>query len=69
MYKLAVSFVAMLFLSGCASPTWNKSGVSRHDTHTALSQCKYEIGLNKVSDSKSREMIRNCMEGKGFRWR
>ena len=63
--------VALLtFIAGCASdPSWRKAGVSREDATTALSECKYQVGLSKVSQDQQREIIANCMQGKGYRWR
>lgn len=57
-----------LVLTACASPTWNKSGVSQYETQNQLSQCRYEMGLAKV-DQKEREVLLNqCMKSKGFRY-
>jgi len=66
---LAVSAVA--FLAGCASPqpSWRKEGIAADGARSALAECKYQVGLNKVAEDKQRELISNCMEGKGFRWR
>ncbi len=66
---LAVS--AATLIAGCASPqlSWNKEGVAAEGARSALSECKYQVGLNKVAEEKQKELITNCMEGKGFRWR
>lgn len=66
---LAISTVTLI--AGCASPqpSWRKEGASAEGTRTALSECKYQIGLNKIAEDKQKELISNCMEGKGFRWR
>ena len=66
---LAVSVIALV--AGCASPqpSWRKEGVSSEGARSALSECKYQVGLNKVAEDKQKELIANCMEGKGFRWR
>lgn len=66
---LAVSAVA--FIAGCASPepSWRKESVSAEGARSALAECKYQVGLNKIAEDKQRELITNCMEGKGFRWR
>ena len=37
-----------------------REGVSHDDTLTALSQCKYEIRLNNISDEEN-EVITDCM--------
>jgi hypothetical protein len=66
---LAVSYTA--FIAGCASPqpSWRKEGVAAEGARSALAECKYQVGLNKVAEDKQRELITNCMEGKGFRSR
>lgn len=66
---LAVS--AITFITGCGGPqpTWRKEGISSEGAYSAFSECKYQVGLNKISQEKQKELIRNCMEGKGFRWR
>nr|QZL14127.1 hypothetical protein [uncultured bacterium] len=66
---IAISIMGILTLSACASPAWRKPGVTWEDTKSAHSQCNYEIGLNKIQESKKRELINSCMEAKGFRFR
>ena len=68
--KLFIVISIATLLSACSSPdpAWRKQGVSQHDAQSMSAQCKYDIGLNKVADSKEKEMIKNCMEAKGFRW-
>ncbi|MGL6303742.1 hypothetical protein ACSZMJ_18085 [Aeromonas caviae] len=73
--KISVTMVIAsmsILLTSCASdpqPTWRKEGVSHDDTLTALSQCKYEIRLNNISDEEKNEVITDCMQAKGYRWR
>lgn len=58
-----------LTLSGCAStPAWHKSGVNKYDTQTALSDCRYSVGMNKVDKNEKDQLIRDCMQARGFRW-
>ncbi len=65
-----LSMSALTLLSGCASdPTWRKQGVSREDAISAHSECKYQVGLNKVAKSEQNELVQSCMQAKGFRWR
>lgn len=66
---LAASSAAIL--SGCATPqkTWQKEGVSRDGAATAYSECKYQIGLNKVATVDREQLTKDCMQGKGFRLR
>ena len=73
--KIITAALCFSILStSCASkytPSWKKPGVKRNDVITELSKCKYEVSLNlnKVNSIQQHEMIRNCMQGKGFRWR
>jgi len=67
----AVASMSIL-LTSCASdpqPTWKKEGVTHDDTLTAVSQCKYEIRINNITDEEKNEVITDCMQAKGFRWR
>ncbi|MBA4330170.1 MAG: hypothetical protein C0428_18240 [Polaromonas sp.] len=62
-------FVATL-LAGCAAPQksdWVKEGVSKDGKETALSECSYQIRLNKTSAMDVKELTNLCMRGKGFR--
>ena len=52
-----------------SDPRWKKEGVSSDDAVSALSECKYQVGLNKVTKSEQNELVQNCMQAKGFRWR
>jgi hypothetical protein len=57
-------------LAGCASPkNWQKEEISYEGAKSALAECKYQIGLNKVPSGDREELVVHCMEGKGFRWR
>lgn len=61
---------ALILLSACAPPaTWRKDGVSADATKTTLSECRYQIGINKIPAEKQQELLVACMQGKGFRWR
>jgi hypothetical protein len=46
-----------------------KTGVSKDDAVSALSECKYQVGLNKIARSEQNALVENCMQAKGFRWR
>lgn len=58
-------------IAGCAGPqpSWRKEGVAADGARSALAECKYQVGLNKIAEEKQKELIANCMEGKGYRWR
>jgi len=59
----------LLALAGCSSnpPFWHKPNVSSDDTYTQLSECRFQVGLNKVPKSEQELMVAHCMRGKGFR--
>lgn len=65
------SLCVVMLATACASPqpTWRKPGVSADDTVSALSECKYQIGLNKIPEAQQKEMLGQCMQAKGYRWR
>jgi len=64
-----ISVMLFTFVAGCAPlATWRKDGASQDVATSALSECKYQIGLNKISEDKMNELVSSCMQGKGFRW-
>ena len=68
--KLLVSVAISLLVGGCVTPqpAWRKTGVTPNDVHSALAQCRYDVGISKVDDAKEKALVENCMEAKGFRW-
>ncbi|MBP7492193.1 MAG: hypothetical protein KA803_08865 [Rhodoferax sp.] len=57
-------------ISACASPpryAYVKEGVSDHQRTDALSECSYQIQLNKTPAAQQPELTKLCMQGKGFR--
>jgi hypothetical protein len=66
--KIFIFTVICISLIGCASG-WYKQGVSKDETQTRLAQCKYNVGMNKVSQSEKEDLIYACMQGQGFRIR
>ncbi len=67
---LFISIVLLsLFMSSCAAKSgWYKKTVSKEDTKTAEAKCKYEVGINKVTQVEQGDLIIACMEGQGYRW-
>ena len=58
-------------VSSCSSPPaadWRKPGVARNDMITALSDCRFQVGINKISPGEQNQLIVDCMQAKGFRW-
>jgi hypothetical protein len=67
---VAMSLAAVL--AGCAAPQkfdWVKEGASTHERDTALSECNYQIKLNKAAVTEQSELLKLCMQGKGFRYK
>lgn len=61
-----------LALGACATPAryeYVKEGASEHQRTDALSECKYQIRLNKTPVTEQAELLNLCMQGKGFRLR
>ena len=57
-------------ISACATPArydYVKEGASEHQRTDALSECRYQIRLNKTPATEETELLRLCMQGKGFR--
>ena len=57
-------------MSACATPVrydYVKEGTSEHQRTDALSECNYQIRLNKTPATEQAELLKLCMQGKGFR--
>ena len=57
-------------ISACATPAryaYVKEGASEHQRTDALSECRYQIRLNKTPATEEAELLKLCMQGKGFR--
>ena len=71
--KLQIAIVAVsAALAACASPPryeYVKEGASAHQRTDALSECQYQIRLNKTPASEQHDLQRLCMQGKGYRWK
>lgn len=70
MQKACFLLLVSLITQGCASDmAWRKEGVSSHDMQSALSECEYQVGLNKIEKSEQKKLITKCMQAKGYRWK
>lgn len=61
---------SLLVLSGCSSTPdseYTKAGASEAQRTDALSECQYQVKLNKIEENEQEELINLCMQGKGFR--
>jgi hypothetical protein len=69
-YLLALALVAIA-LGACSStqPRWHKEGVSDFDAANFESECKFQTGLAKIKGEQAEELVRHCMQAKGFRLR
>ena len=57
-------------ISACATPAryaYVKEGASEHQRTDALSECRYQIRLYKTPATEEAELLKLCMQGKGFR--
>jgi hypothetical protein len=46
-----------------------KDGVTEHQKVDALSECQYQIKLNKTPVFEQKELLNLCMQGKGYRYK
>ena len=70
MKRLLVVLGSMLILSACSSTPdseYMKEGASETQRTDALSECQYQVKLNKIEEDEQAELINLCMQGKGFR--
>jgi hypothetical protein len=66
------STALVLLLAGCAAPPhyeWVKEGTSKYERESVLSECSYQIKLNKTAGQDQPELMKLCMQGKGYRYR
>jgi hypothetical protein len=57
-------------ISACASPpryAYMKEGASERQRTDSISECNYQIRLNKTPATEQAELLKLCMQGKGFR--
>lgn len=69
--KSTLLIIAIAFtISACATPArydYVKEGASERQRTDALSECRYQIRLNKTPATEEVELLKLCMQGKGFR--
>jgi hypothetical protein len=60
----------VVILGGCASRfAWVKENTSAYQANNEISECRYQVGLHKTSPDERDQLIVDCMQSKGFRWR
>ncbi len=73
MIRKTLLTLAAVLVAGCAAPPqkfdWVKEGASYHQRDTALSDCTYQIKLSKAASAEQAELLKLCMQGKGFRYK
>lgn len=60
----------LFVLSACSSTPdseYMKEGATEAQRTDALSECQYQVKLNKIEEEQQEELINLCMQGKGFR--
>lgn len=62
----AMAVPLMLAACGTAAPRYVKQA-SEEDGQTAMSECEYQIRLNKTPKSEQDDLRNLCMQGKGYR--
>lgn len=70
MKKIILAIGIASTLSACVSPArydYVKEGVSDHQKTDAISECQYQVKLNKTPTYEQADLIKLCMQGKGFR--
>ena len=70
--KFALTAASYLLLAGCESPPkfdYVKEGSSQHDRTSALSECEYQVKLNKTPAAEQQQLRHLCMQGKGYRYK
>lgn len=68
--KVCVVAGCCVALAACASTSrreYVKEGASDFDRSSAMAECTYQIKLAKASEDEQQELLRLCMEGKGYR--
>jgi len=64
---LAIAVPLTLAACGTSRPHYVKQEASEADVQTSMSECEYQIKLNKTPKSEQDDLRNLCMQGKGFR--
>ena len=69
MFRSLLCLFAVATLCACASTEqrWAKEGVSDFDTANFISECKFQTGLAKIKGDQAEDLVKHCMQAKGFR--
>lgn len=72
MKNLFTTIPFFVALCACAAPArydYVKEGTSEYQKIDAVSECDYQIRLNKTPGTEQADLRRLCMQGKGFRYK
>jgi hypothetical protein len=73
LFKVFTATAAFIFIAGCGTPPkkydFVKEGASSFDKQNAVSECSYQIQLNKIPATGQSNLLTLCMQGKGYRYR
>ena len=72
MKNVVAAAILLSIFAACTTPprsAWVKVGATESDRTTALSQCQYEMRLNKIPAKERFDLLQLCMQGKGYRYR
>jgi hypothetical protein len=64
---VAVALAASACATRPASYAYQKEGSSKDQTAASTSECQYQIRLNKTPANEQSELMKLCMQGKGYR--
>ena len=69
MFRPLLCLFAVATLGACASTEqrWHKDGVSDFATVNFFSECRFQTGLAKIKGEQAEELLKHCMQAKGFR--
>ena len=70
--KFTLTAASFLLLAACETPPkfdYVKEGSSQYDRTNALSECEYQVKLNKTPAAEQQQLRHLCMQGKGYRYK
>jgi len=64
-----IALAVPLMFAACSTskPSYVRPAVSEEEGKTAMSECEYQIRLNKTPKADQDELRNLCMQGKGYR--
>lgn len=71
-FNALLLLVPVGLMVACAAPPrydYFKAGASPFERTSALSECEYQIKLNKTAAANQSALLKLCMEGKDYRYK